>query len=471
MSGQTESAVVVGASMGGLVAARVLSEVFDRVTLVERDVLDDSAGPRRGVPQGRHAHGLLARGREVLEDLFPGLTDELVALGAGRTDLQSGFRWINAGRLLSQEDSGLVGLGVSRPLLESRVRARVLALPNVTLLDGCAATELTSTADRSRVTGLRILRGTEGVLRGTEDGADDVLAADLVVDATGRGSRGPQWLESLGYPAPEVEQVPIRLAYASRAYRRDPDGPVGAAIGATVANPRGGVMINQEGDRWMVSIGGILGDAAPLDHEGFTAFAATLPSPAIHDVIRNAEPLSDAVRFRYPASSRRRYERMSRFPAGYLAFGDAICSFNPTYGQGMTVAALEGTVLRNCLADGTTDLGLRFFRGAARIVDIPWDISVGADLRFADVEGRRTAKVRMVNRYLERVHVAAERDPRVGRAFLRVVNMIDRPEQLMAPRTAVRVLRGSRGGRRVSRPSGATIAVARPMIGAAAPAD
>src|SRR3954453_2668928 len=204
MPARTDHAVVVGASMGGLVAARVLSEVFGRVTLVERDVLDDSADPRRGVPQGRHAHGLLARGREVLEDFFPGLTEELVGLGAGRTDLQSGFRWINAGRLLSQKDSGLVGLGVSRPLLESRVRARVLSLPNVTLLDGCDATELTCTADRSRVTGLRLLHR-------TADGGDEVLGGDLVVDATGRGSRGPQWLESIGYPAPDVEQVQIGL--------------------------------------------------------------------------------------------------------------------------------------------------------------------------------------------------------------------------------------------------------------------
>jgi len=462
MSARTDHAVVVGASMGGLVAARVLSEVYDRVTLVERDVLDDSASPRRGVPQGRHAHGLLARGREVLEDFFPGLTEELVGLGAGRIDLQAQFRWINGGRQMHRADSGLVGLGVSRPLLESRVRARVLALPNVTLLDGCDATGLTATADRGRVTGLRVLRRTD------DGGADEVLDADLVVDASGRGSRGPQWLESLGYPAPQVEQVQIGLAYASRSYRRDPHGPAGAAVGATLANPRGGVIIDQEGDRWIVSIGGILGEAAPLDHEGFTAFAATLPSPAIHEVIRDAEPLTDAVRFRYPASSRRRYERMSRFPAGYLAFGDSICSFNPTYGQGMTVAALEGTVLRTCLADGTADLGRRFFRGAARIVDIPWDISVGADLRFPDVSGQRTAKVRMVNRYLERVHRAAETDPSVGRAFLRVVNMIDRPERLMAPRTALRVLRGSR--RPAEQRFGISWVARRLIVGAAAPA-
>lgn len=269
MPARTDHAVVVGASMGGLVAARVLSEVFDRVTLVERDVLDHSATPRRGVPQGRHAHGLLARGREVLEDFFPGLTEELVGLGAGRIDLQAQFRWINGGRQMHRADSGLVGLGVSRPLLESRVRARVLALPNVTLLDGCDATGLTATADRGRVTGLRVLRRTD------DGGADEVLDADLVVDASGRGSRGPQWLESLGYPTPQVEQVQIGLAYASRSYRRDPHGPAGAAVGATIANPRGGVVLTQEGDRWIVSIGASSG----TPHRSTTRASPPSPRP------------------------------------------------------------------------------------------------------------------------------------------------------------------------------------------------
>jgi 2-polyprenyl-6-methoxyphenol hydroxylase-like FAD-dependent oxidoreductase len=439
MAEHSDHAIVVGASMGGLLAARALCEVYDNVTVVERDVLEAGPVARRGVPQGRHAHGLLAQGREVLEDFFPGLTDELAGFGAETVDLQSGFRWVNAGRLLCQEPSDLLGLGVSRLLLEARVRARVLALPSVRLLDGCDATGLAATSDRRRVTGLRVLRR-------AGDSTEETLPADLVVDATGRGTRGPQWLEELGYPSPAVEEVHIGLAYASRSYRRNPDAPLGAAIAGTITNSRGGVMIPQEGDRWIVSIGGILGDAAPLDHDGFTAFAATLPSPAIHEMICDAEPLSDAVRFRYPVSRRRRYERMTRVPEGYLPFGDAISSFNPVYGQGMTVAALEATVLRTALETGSADLSRRFLRTAARLVDNPWDIAVGADLRFPDVPGRRTAKVRAVNGYLERLHVAAERDPAVGRAFLRVVNLVDGPERLMAPSVALRVLRGSRRG-------------------------
>ncbi|MFD2093367.1 FAD-dependent oxidoreductase [Blastococcus deserti] len=464
MSEHTDHAVVVGASMGGLVAARALSEAYAHVTVVERDPLPDVGLPggataRRGVPQGRHAHGLLARGREALEELFPGLTDELIGYGVPPTDLQSGFRWINGGRLLCQAPSGLTALGVSRPLLESALRARVRALPNVTVADSCDAAGLTASGDGRRVTGLRVLR------RG-DSRTEEIVAADLVVDATGRGSRGPQWLAALGYPAPATERVEVGLTYASRSYRRAEDAPQGVAIAGTLANPRGGVAIPQEGDRWIVSIGGMLGDAAPLDHDGYTAFASTLPSPAIHELIRDAEPLSDPLRFRYLASTRRRYERLHRFPEGYLVFGDAISSFNPVYGQGMTVAALEALLLRECLREGTGGLAGRFLGSAARIVDIPWDISVGADLRFPGVAGRRTAKVRTVNAYLERLHRAAEHDPVVGRAFLRVVNLLDRPERLMAPGIAWRVLAA-----RPSTAPTAAVAPVRVVVGAGAAAD
>ena len=449
MSEHTDHAVVVGASMGGLLAARVLSETYASVTVVERDRLDDGPHPRRGVPQGRHAHGLLTRGREVLEELFPGLTAELTGSGVPSADVQSGFRWVNEGRLLCQAPSGLTGLGVSRPLLEARVRARVRALPNVVIASGCDAAGLAASTDSSRVTGLRVLSR-------DADGSADVLPADLVVDATGRASRGPQWLEALGYQSPEAERVHIGLAYASRSYRRAASDPDGVAIAATPAVPRGGVMIAQEDDRWIVSFGGFLGAAPPLDHEGYTAYAATLPSSLIHDVIRDAEPLSDALRFRYPASTRRRYERLRRFPEGYLVFGDAISSFDPVYGQGMTVAALQALELRTSLAGGTRRLAPRFLRRAARIIDIPWDISVGGDLRLPGVAGPRTAKVRAVNAYLERLHVAAEHDPVVGRAFLQVVNLMDRPESLLRPGVALRVLRGS-AGRTTTQPAATSV--------------
>ena len=210
-----DHAVVLGASMGGLTAARVLADAYGRVTVVDRDLLPAPGVQRRGVPQGRHAHGLLARGREALEELFPGLTDELVARGALYGDIQLHGRWYNEGVRLRQAPSGLNSLSVSRPLLEGHVRRRLAAFPNVSIVDGCDVAGLVATPDRRRVTGVRMLRRGAG-------GPGQVLEADLVVDATGRGSRSPAWLAALGYEPPEQEAVRPRIAYASAVYRRRP---------------------------------------------------------------------------------------------------------------------------------------------------------------------------------------------------------------------------------------------------------
>jgi 2-polyprenyl-6-methoxyphenol hydroxylase-like FAD-dependent oxidoreductase len=435
-----DHAVVLGASMAGLAAARVLADAYGRVTVVDRDVLPAPGMQRRGVPQGRHAHGLLARGREVLEELFPGLTDELVTRGALYGDIQLQGRWYNEGVRLRQAPSGLNSLAVSRPLLEGQVRRRLAAFPNVSIVDGCDVAGLVATPDRRRVTGIRTLR--------REMGPEQVLEADLVVDATGRGSRSPAWLAALGYEAPEREAVRPRAAYASAVYRRRPSEHLGGdrlvIVAATHATRRGAAMLAMEDDRWIVTLFGYLGERPPTDPDGFRAWAATLAAPDVHEVISSAELLQAPVPAHFPASVRLRYERLDHFPEGYVVTGDAVCSFNPIYGQGMTVSALEALALRDCLRNGPDQLGRRFFRSAAKLVDTPWGIAVGADLRFPEVEGPRTPKVRMINAYLARLHVAAGSDPVLGRAFLRVVNLIDPPERLMSPELAFRVMRGTR---------------------------
>ena len=436
-----DHAVVIGASMAGLVAARVLADTYERVTVLDRDELPATAEPRRGVPQGRHTHALLARGLEILEELFPGLTDELMAAGAQHGDMQDGFRWCHEGHVMCQVPSGLDGVGVARPLLEGRVRARVTVNDDVTVLARHHVTGLLTDPDGHRVTGVRCVDATGA------SGRTRALAADLVVDASGRGSRSPLWLEALGYPTPRTDEVRIGVAYATRTYRRElhhMDGDGGMLIGATVANPRHGIMLAFEDERWIVGLSGYAGDDPPVDADGFVAFAASLPHRGIHDVIRDATPLDDPVRFRFPASVRHRYEHLSSFPDGYLVFGDAICSVNPVYAQGMTVAAAEALILRDCLRDSTQRLAPRFFRRAAKLIDVPWDMAVGADLRFASVEGPRTRRVRAINAYMARLHVAAATDPVVGRTFLQVANLVTRPEKLLAPTIALRVLRGSR---------------------------
>ena len=433
-------AIVLGASMAGLAAARVLADVYERVTVLERDALPGAAAHRKGVPQSHHAHGLLAAGRVALEELFPGLTDELVANGALSGDLQAQSRWSNQGLRLCPGPSGLQGIALSRPLLEGSIRERVRALPNVWVVDRCVAAGLVGSPDNRRVCGVRVLQR-------ADSSAEEVLEADLVVDATGRGSRSPLWLEALGYPRPAEDEVRVGVAYASRIYRRRRDhldGDRAVVVAATVERPRGAAMLAMEGDRWMVSLSGYLGQRPPADPDGFVAFAAGLPAPDIFEVISDAEPLGEVLPARYPASVRRRYERLDRFPEGYLVVGDAVCGFNPIYGQGMSVAALEALTLRECLRAGpAAGLARRFFAKAARIVDIPWGIAVGAYLRFPGIHGARTAKVRLVNAYLARFHVAAATDPVLGGAFLRVVNLMDRPESLLGPTIALRVLRGN----------------------------
>ncbi|GAA3944935.1 FAD-binding monooxygenase [Amorphoplanes auranticolor] len=430
--------MVLGASMAGLIAARVLSDVYDTVTIIDRDTLPDAAAPRRGVPQSRQLHVLLAQGRRALDVLFEGLSDELSAAGAPQVDLHGQVHWCNDGYPMRRAASDLLGVGVSRPLLEGTVRARVRKLANVRFCPPAEATALLSTEDRSRIIGVLVTPRTGVVYR---------IYADLVVDACGRASRSPVWLAGLGYPAPPEQLIPVDLTYVTRTYERDPDhldGLLGALTNAVPGRPRTGIVAAQEDGHFAVALSGMLGEQPPLDHEGFTRFAESLGVPVISRLVREAVPVGGPARMRYPASVRRRYERLRRFPLGYLVVGDAVCSFNPLYGQGMTVAAAEGLLLRSVLPGGPDQLAQRFFRGAGKLIDGPWSIAVGTDLRFPQVPGPRSPRVRLINAYVHRLHAAARTDAALGAAFLRVLNLVDPPARLLRPAIMRRVLRARR---------------------------
>jgi len=357
-------------------------------------------------------------------------------------------RWQLSGHQLAQADIGLPGLLASRPFLEGHLRDRVRRLPGIRFLEDTSVAGLTVTADTRSVTGVQV-RG--------PGGRPERVAARLVVDATGRGSRTPVWLAGLGYPRPAQQRVEIGLGYATRAYRLHP-GALGGdnmiLTAATPANPRAGVLAVTEGGRHLLTLAGIRGDYPPVDPAGFEAFAATLPTPDIAAAIAGAEPADDPVPFRYPASVRHRYERLAAFPAGLLVIGDAVCSFNPVYGQGMTIAAAEALALRAELARHAVPDARRYFRSVAAVIDVAWDIAVGADLAFPQVPGRRPAKVRLVNAYLPRLHAAAARDEALAAALVRVIGLMDRPGGLLRPDRALRVLRGNLANRRRPAPVG-----------------
>lgn len=434
-------AIVMGGSMAGLLAARALTDHFDRVTLIGRDRFPEGAQSRKGVPQGRHVHVLLAKGQEIVAQLFPDIIPALRASGAIAFDQAADTRWHHFGGFKDQRPSGVAGLSMSRPLLESEIRRRVLSLKNLTTIEECDVEGLVAPDDRARITGVGIQRRTAGAARET-------LTADLIVDATGRGSQSPKWLEALGYKRPEESVIKIEVGYTSRTYRRKPgDLPGAKAIYALPHPPherRMGGLFPIEGDRWLVTLGGWLGDHAPADEQGFLEFARSLPDPDIAHFLRQAEPLTDFVVHKFPSNLRRHYEKMARWPEGYLVVGDAMCSFNPIYGQGMTVSALAALTLDACLKEWRGDLsGLpqRYFRKVAKVIDVPWALAAGEDFRYREVAGARPVGIELVNWYVAQAHRAATRDGAVNRAFLQVMNMLEPPTLLFRPGIVLRVLR------------------------------
>jgi 2-polyprenyl-6-methoxyphenol hydroxylase-like FAD-dependent oxidoreductase len=434
-----QHAVVLGASMGGMLAARVLADFYQTVTVVERDVLPDDPTNRRGVPQGRHVHALLRRGGQIIDELFPGILNELVAAGAPVLDDGDLSKiWMSVGghqliRVGTARDQQAMTMYVpSRPFLECHVRRRLRAVPNVTILSGLDAAEMTSSADRNRVTGVRVVN--------RDSGAEQELTADLVIDAMGRGAHTPNLLESLGYGRPIEDQIVMRTCYVSQPLRIPP-GIVEqlVAVGAAPGRPTGMFLLGYENDTSIFTVFGMVGHEPPGDLAGMLSFAEEYTPAHVLAAVRAAEPLGEVIRHRMPSSQWRRYDKMRRFPEGLLVCGDAICSFDPIYGQGMTVSALDAVALRDCLVRSRHDLARRYFRAAAKSIGVAWRMGAGSDLAFPEVQGRRSLSTRMTNRLADWVLTACESDAVVVEKFFRVNNLIDPPVRLMHPSFISRV--------------------------------
>jgi len=457
-----ERAVVLGASMGGLLAARVLADFFRTVTVIERDELPDDPVNRRGVPQGRHVHSLLARGAQILEELFPGFLDELVAAGAPVWDdgelskvyvSFSGHELPRSGTVAGDHQAMAIHMP-SRPLLECHVRRRLRALENVTIHGGQDVAELTAAADGSRVTGVRVVN--------RAGGAQQELPADLVVDAMGRGAHTPALLEKLGYGRPIEDHIVTHTTYVSQS-QRIPPGTLQEMlflINPAPGRPTGMSLSGYEHDTWIFTVFGMVGHEPPRDLAGMLSFAEDYAPAHVLAAVRTGEPLGPVVEHRMPSSQWRRYDKMRRFPEGLLVIGDAMCSLNPIYGQGMTVAALEALALRESLRRGVTGLSRRYFRSAAKSIGVAWSLATGSDLAFPEVEGRRTRSISLTNRYIDWVLAACETDSVVGLQFLKVSFLVDPPARLFHPSFIYRAATANRRRRqRDSRPQQADMTV------------
>lgn len=432
-------AIVIGASMAGLLAAAALAKHFEEVVLLERDALPAPGKNRKGVPQGKHTHVLLERGHKVMERLLPGLTEALAEWGAVTiADASANFRWFYDIGYHEQGLAGFSGLAVSRPTLEGVVREKVKGLANVCIVENCNARRPVTTADKQRVTGVVVVH------RGAERREQETMDADLVVDAGGRGSRSPAWLEELGYERPQEEKLRVDIGYVSCFFRRQPQdlpGLEGMLLIPAPPSKRLAALMAQDGMRWVLTVAGYLGEHAPADYEGFLEAARQLPTPDFYEVVKDAEPLTEPVAYNYRANWRRRYDKLHSFPQGYLVLGDALCSFNPIYGQGMTVAALEAEALEACLTQGQAGLGKRFFAATREIVDEAWQTAVSSDLSFEGVQGERSPALRFLHWYMARLHAAARRDAQVSIAFIKVLNMLAPQQSVLHPRILWRVLK------------------------------
>jgi 2-polyprenyl-6-methoxyphenol hydroxylase-like FAD-dependent oxidoreductase len=437
-------AVVIGGSMAGLLAARVLADHFERVTIVDRDRFPTEPGPRKGLPQARHVHVLLWRGQLCLEKLFPGLQDELGQAGAPQVDWIGDARWFSFGGWAPRFPSGYISHPCSRDLLEWSIRRRLAACRQVEWLEGCDAVDLLADGDMSHVTGVRLRRRNQ-----PEPNGEDVQA-DLVVDASGRESHAPRWLGALGYAAPQETIVNPFLGYATRVYQRPPGSADWKSLlvrGTPPANKRGGVINAIEGDRWMVTLAGAGRDYPPIDDAGFLEFARSLPVPTLYDAIKGAQPLTPISGYRKTENRWRHFERLTRWPENLVVLGDAVCAFNPVYGQGMTVAALSALALDDCLrtaqpSPSLDGLAKQVQKELSRVIAGPWLLATGDDYRYPETEGgRRSVATRMMHRYMDHVMAVANEDSHVFATFFEVIQLLKPATVFFQPAIAVQVFK------------------------------
>ncbi len=442
-------AIIIGGSLAGLLAGRVLAKHFDRVTIVERDFFPEKPVPRAGIPQSGHLHILLNRGKIILEQLFPGLQNELIAAGAPILDPKSIVWFSPAGWApqFSPDDSDLIMF--SRGLLDWIIRRRLAENTNVHFLEGGTVTGLLLNADRPEVTGVSLRK------RDRQNRAnirEQNLNADLVVDASGKVSQMPKWLKKLGYVPPQETVINAFVGYATRIYEWNDRLSDKSAVFVGNAPPfrtRGGGIFPIEGDRWLVTLAGGDRDYPPADEAGFLEFARTLPTPLIYDAIKDAKPLTPISSYRGTENCLRHYESLPRYPENLVIVGHAVCAFNPVYGQGMTVAALDAQMLDECLqkhrerqTEGDlTGFARQFQQKLAKLHTIPWTFAISQDSRYVGSTGAKlNLGTRLVIEYMELVLKALVDDPKVCQAFLEVLHMIKPPAILFHPRIAVKAI-------------------------------
>jgi 2-polyprenyl-6-methoxyphenol hydroxylase-like FAD-dependent oxidoreductase len=425
--------IVIGASLAGSCAARVLSDFSERVTVYERDDLPDGPANRAAVPQGRHVHLLMARGAQEFESHFPGLLEQMVADGVpileNRPDC---IHFGAAGHVLGTQhrlQDEFTAYVPSRPQLEWQIRRRMQAIDNVDIV-GAAVTEPTYDAARNRVTGVLLESG-------------ETVTADLVVDATGRATRLPVWLEKWGYERPREDGVNVGIAYSSQRVQV-PDGLLAEKVvvaGATNELPLGIGMLFYEDGIWNLTTFGVGRAEPPQNFEQMCDLADKILPTHVSQALRKGTPLGEVAFHKYPTSRWRRYDKMDRFPAGILPFGDAVVSFNPTYGQGMTMTSLQAGHLRRALETAGADVFRETIRATAKTTFPVWQMNAIGDLTLHRASGPMPKWYGPVGNLFDQFLGAAETDPVLAEWFLRRFSLLDSLYMVPSPRLIGRTVK------------------------------
>jgi 2-polyprenyl-6-methoxyphenol hydroxylase-like FAD-dependent oxidoreductase len=436
-------ALIIGGSIAGLLTAQALSNQFGEILVVDRDHMPAEAEPRNGVPQGRHVHLLLSKGLNVMEQLLPSLSADLIEAGALPLRWGKDTATLTKGGWLRGAPTDIESVTCSRALLETTIRRRVLTNDNVRLTEGTQVDDLL--LEGETVVGA-VLKQRVG------DHEPEEIRADLVVDASGRNSKGIEWLAAHGFPTPAETVVDAFAGYATRLYRKPADFAESWRVlymPAPAPITRGGGAFEVENGIWIVSLGGYNKDYPPTEDQDFIEFARSLPEPDLYNAIKDAEPLTRTLSYRRTKNRMIHFERLERFPKRFVLVGDAVCGFNPIYGQGMTAAAMGAELLAECVAQGSLDdVSLTFQKKLAQQNQPIWLMATGEDFRFPGTEGDRPGfMARLFQRYLDQVITTMPHSDAVAVAFINVLNLVKSPLILFQPGVVWAVLRYRLGGK------------------------
>jgi 2-polyprenyl-6-methoxyphenol hydroxylase-like FAD-dependent oxidoreductase len=421
-----KQAIVAGAGIAGLMASRSLSDFFERVIVLESDPLPKEATHRPGTPQSRHLHGLLAGGLQAVSRLLPGFEQSLSQAGAVRLRMGYDYRLERPGYdPFPQRDLGIFIYSMTRPLLEFTVRKALAEYPNIELRESCRAQEFIPAPGEAAVATVRFERS---------DGTSETLPADFVIDASGHGSLTLALLASVGCLLPEETSIGVDIGYASALFDIPEDAPPGWMGAATLPhyphNKRAALILPVEGHRWILTLAGRYDEKPPADWDGFLMYAQQLRTPTVHNAIRHAKRPPEIARFGFKASRWRHFEQLEKFPRALLPFGDAICRFNPIYGQGMSVAALEADLLHGLLTaqsadgNGVTKVAAAFFAEAGKLIDTAWSAAAIPDFIDPRTEGQRPADFEDTIKFFGALLKLAAQDPAVHKLFIEVTSLL-----------------------------------------------